>query len=253
MPGKEALRDTCFAKQLPPTMMGHDVRIKLEMNPNGPCELSFSVANTVSGFFFASRDLPKVLRPCVHLTHKGDAVRLYHASTIRRTADWVPRGLSHNVSQSSDGSQGLGRAASRYMTGVAAYNRAHSPPPAPVFTRSLRCMRPSSAMETPRSRSTPRSSRTQRTRRAAAPEILSVRSPEKQQMMLRLTDESGAEDVSDPVVDGGGELISPQQLALTRPLDDACANCRKSSRFNDTPWCVKCNPRRVDEATVFYD
>ena len=54
--------------------------------------------------------------------------------------------------------------------------------------------------------------------RAAAPEILSVRSPEKQQMILRLTDESGAEDVSDPVVDGGGELISPQQLALTRPL-----------------------------------
>ena len=108
-------------------------------------------------------------------------------------------------------------------------------------------------METPRSRSTPRSSRTLRTRRAAAPEILSVRSPEKQQMMLRLTDESGAEDVSDPVVDGGGELISPQQLALTRPLDDACANCRKSRRFNDTPWCIKCNPRRVDEATVFYD
>lgn len=156
--GSKSLNDDLH-RFLPPDLMGRTIECKVDMTPHGTSTLSFRVAD-VGSHFSATRQLPAVVRPCVHLTHKGDAVRLHDHSTLRL------RNPTAKLGEATTRSMGKDCADSRYMSGVAAYNRGRAPSPQP-YTRSLRNLRPSSpAPSTPRAAS-PRS-RTPQTRRVSS-------------------------------------------------------------------------------------
>ena len=109
-------------------MMGRSVTVAVDTDAQGTSTVSFCV--DVGRYFAATQELKGAVRPCVHLTHKGDAVRLQdHVTT--RPKDTASR---HTTT----------RPPGSYMRGVSASHRGHSPPPQSDFKRSLRAFRPSS-------------------------------------------------------------------------------------------------------------
>jgi len=181
---------------LPPSLMGWTVECKVEMTPHGASTLSFRVAE-VGSFFFATRQLPSAVRPCVHLTHKGDAVRLHDHSTLRL----------REPGEATTGGANKDRVVSRYMSGVAAYNRGRSSSPQ-TYTRSLRTLRPGSPAP-----STPR---------AASPRAASPRSHTPRTHRV--------------------SSVSPNAQGGDVDFDPRCAHCRQNTRYPGKPWCVKCAP-----------
>jgi hypothetical protein len=195
---------------LPPNLIGHSINVRVDMMPHGTSSLSFRVAD-IGGYFLAARDLPYLVRPCVHLTHQGDAVRLHSHDCARM------RDPSANMGEATTRDRSEDWAAARYMKGVAAYNRGRAPSPRRDYIRSLRTLRPSSPAQTPRIR-------TPLTRRAPSPALLSVRA---------------------------SDADRAQVVALTAThavtCDSRCARCRKHIRTPGKPWCAKCNPRALPD------
>lgn len=222
-PGMRSLFED-LPRFLPPDMMGFSISIKVDMTPHGTSTLSFRVAE-IGSFFSATRDLPSTVRPCVHLTHKGDAVRLQDHACMRLRD---PASLGRPATPPPVN----GSPVSHFMTGVAAYNRGRPPSPQRAFLRSQRTLRPGSPTPTPSTPpATPRA-RTPRTRRAPAPELLGVVSP-------------AGTDATSPT--------SPTSPASPANYDPRCAKCRQNTRAIGKPWCVKCAPIARDDATPVHE
>ena len=199
---------------LPADVMGHSVTVKVDMTPRGTSTLYFKVAS-VGNYFYATRELPQTVRPCVHLTHKGDAVRLHEHKCLRLRDAPLLLGRAATPPPS--------RVKARYMSGCAPSQRGGPPRQSPQpFQRSLRTWRPESPSATPRG--TPRS-RTPQTRRAPAPEVL-----------------SGPHSPNSPA--------TPSTMEGLPDSDHRCAKCRQNRRAPGKVWCVKCAPRdRLDLET----
>ena len=229
---------------LPPSLMNYRVIVTLEMGPKAvQRKVFFTIMDCGCPMFQGSIGLPSTVRPCVHLTHKGDAVRLCdHLSMPMR----MP-GVATVDSVDGDGG-GTGerlkspKALSRYMTWTPErYQRAQSPKHA--FSQSLRTLRPQSPVGTLAMR--PQSPAAMRPHSPTGSMASSARASSPGR--LRKQTPPSAEVLSVRTASGDGQgQDEPSMLtwdATVGRRSVTCAHCRQSGTDGKSPWCNRCAPR----------
>lgn len=215
-PGAKSLMDN-WASLLPPSLMSYNVIVTVEMGDRpSRRKLYFCLQDCGGPKFEAHVGLPSVVHPCVHLTHKGDAMRLEGHTTIKirtpgENSPTRPGGASP-------------KASARYLTwSPARYRREQEETHA--FTRSLRTLRPQSPSASPTSSPRPGSPSGRRRRQPQSAEVFSVKT-------------ASAKDVA-----GDFEPALMTWTAASPPSGVTCAHCHAVPTDGTSPWCNKCRPR----------
>ena len=202
--GAKPLLDN-WPSMLPPSLMSYKVIVTVSMGREN--SVFFCLEDAGGPKFEGYTGLPDVVRPCVHLTHKGDAVRLHDHTSVK----------IRKPGEEAKNRQGSPKPTARYMTwSPARYQR--DPTLKHNFTTSLRTLRPSS----------PASSR------ASSPRSTSPR-------MRRPRTPSFAEVVS--VKTTAGSMETREWTARSGESGHRCANCRQARTDGKSPWCLRCAPR----------
>ena len=215
-PGERSLMDN-WASLLPPSLMSYNVIVTVEMGDRpSRRKLYFCLQDCGGPKFEAHVGLPSVVHPCVHLTHKGDAVRLEGHTTIRvrspgECSPARPGGASPKPS-------------ARYLTwSPARYQRQQEQ--AHTFTRSLRTLRPQSPSASPTGSPRPGSPSGRRRRMPQSAEVFSVKT-------------AAGKDAG-----GNVEHALMTWTAAGASTGVRCAHCHVVATDGKSPWCKKCTPR----------
>lgn len=212
---------------LPPSLMGYNVIVYVEMgNQPSRRKLYFCLQDCGGPKFEAFVGLPSVVRPCVHLTHKGDAVRIDGHTTLKiRT----PGELAAGPTRAGGANP---KPAARYLTWSPARYRRDPEEEKYSYTRSLRTLRPVSPTASPTGSPRPGSPSGRRRRKPQPAVAVSV------------TTAAG------PGLDTPSH--EPRLLMWTpagAPTGVKCAHCREVATDGRSPWCQRCKPRLTDPFT----